>query len=67
VTRALIRANFGRELLDVQDQQIRAAMTSPDSAEALLAMLLFYPAGSVSLGASSSLPAWLAEELDTLQ
>jgi hypothetical protein len=67
VTRALIRANFGRELLDVQDQQIRAAMTSPDSAEALLAMMLFYPAGSVSLGANSSLPAWLAEELDTLQ
>ncbi len=67
VTRALIRANFGRELVDVQDQQIRAAMTSPDSAEALLAMLLFYPAGSVSLSSSSSLPVWLAEELDTLQ
>ena len=67
VTRALIRANFGRELVDVQDQQIRAAMTNPDSAEALLAMLLFYPAGSVSLSASSSLPVWLAEELDTLQ
>ena len=67
VTRALIRANFGSQLVDAQDQQIRAAMTSPDSAEALLAMLLFYPAGSVSLGASSSLPVWLAEELDTLQ
>jgi hypothetical protein len=67
VTSALIRANFGRELVDVQDQQIRAAMTSPDSAESLLAMLLFYPAGSVSLSASSSLPVWLAEELDTLQ
>jgi hypothetical protein len=42
-------------------------MTSPDSAESLLAMLLFYPAGSVSLSASSSLPVWLADELDTLQ
>ena len=55
------------ELVDAQDQQIRAAMTSPDSAETLLALLLFYPAGSVSLSDSSSLPAWLAEELDTLQ
>ena len=67
VTRALIRANFGSELVDDQDQQIRAAMTRPDSAESLMAMLLFYPTGAVSLSDSSSLPAWLAEDLETLQ
>ena len=67
VTRALIRANFGHELLDVQDRQIRAALTSPESAEALLAMLLFYPAGSVSLSETSALPDWLSQELETLQ
>jgi hypothetical protein len=67
ITRALIRANFGRELVDDQDQRIRAAMTQPDSAEALLAMLLFYPAGAIRLSDSSTLPAWLAQDLDTLQ
>ena len=67
VTRSLIRANFGQVLVDAQDQQIREAMTSPESAEALLAMLLFYPSGSVSLSDSSALPAWLAQDLDTLQ
>ena len=67
VTRSLIRANFGQVLVDAQDQQIREAMTSPESAEALLAMLLFYPSGSVSLSDSSALPAWLAQDLDSLQ
>ena len=63
VTRSLIRANFGQVLVDAQDQQIREAMTSPESAEALLAMLLFYPTGSVSLSDSSALPAWFAQDL----
>ena len=67
VTRSLIRANFGQVLVDAQDQQIREAMTSPESAEALLAMLLFYPTGSVSLSDNSALPAWLAQDLDSLQ
>ena len=67
VTRSLITANFGQELVDAQDQRIREAFSAPDSPEALIAMLLFYPAGSVSVGDTSSLPTWLAQELDTLQ
>ena len=42
----MIRSNFGQDLVDGQDQRIRAALTSPDSAEALIAMLLFYPKAS---------------------
>ena len=67
ITRALIHANFGKDLVDAQDQRIRAALTSPDSAEALMAMLLYYPKGAVSLSASSTLPDWLAGDLDLLQ
>ena len=67
VTRALIHANFGQDLVDAQDQRIRAALTSPDSAEALMAMLLYYPKGAVSLSASSTLPDWLVGDLGTLQ
>lgn len=67
VTRSLITANFGSELVDAQDQRIRTALTNPDSPEGLIAMLLFYPAGAVSVGDNASLPDWLAKELDTLQ
>ena len=67
VTRSLITANFGQELVDAQDQRIREAFSAPDSPEALIAMLLFYPAGAVSVGDTSSLPTWLTQELDTLQ
>lgn len=67
VTRSLITANFGSELVDEQDQRIRDALTNPDSPEGLLAMLLFYPSGTVSISDRSSLPDWLANELETLQ
>ena len=67
VTRSLITANFGSELVDAQDQRIRTALTNPDSPEGLIAMLLFYPAGAVSVDDNAMLPDWLAKELDTLQ
>ena len=67
VTRSLITANFGQELVDDQDQQIRAAFSAPDSPESLIAMLLFYPAGAVTVKDTTSLPPWLVEELETLQ
>ena len=67
VTRSLITSNFGQELVDEQDQQIRAAFTAPDSPESLIAMLLFYPAGAVTVKDTASLPTWLAQELETLQ
>ena len=67
VTRSLITANFGQELVDEQDQQIRAAFSAPDSPESLIAMLLFYPAGAVTVKDRASLPTWLAQELETLQ
>ena len=41
VTRGLITANYGRELVDEQDQRAQAALAKPDSAEKLMAMLLF--------------------------
>lgn len=67
VTRSLITANFGQELVDDQDQRIRAVLTNPDSPETLIVMLLFYPSGAVTLGEMASLPSWLAQELETLQ
>ena len=67
VTRSLITANFGQELVDDQDQRIRAAFSAPESPESLIAMLLFYPAGAVTVKDTASLPTWLERELDTLQ
>lgn len=67
VTRGLITANYGRELVDEQDQRAQTALANPDSAEELMAMLLFYPLGAVSVSDTSSLPGWLAEELTRLQ
>ena len=67
VTRGLITANYGRELVDEQDQRAQTALANPDSAEKLMAMLLFYPLGAVSVSDTSSLPGWLAEELTRLQ
>ena len=67
VTRSLITANFGQELVDDQDQRIRAAFSAPESPGSLIAMLLFYPAGAVTVKDTASLPTWLARELETLQ
>ena len=67
VTRSLITANFGQELVDDQDQRIRAAFSAPESSESLIAMLLFYPAGAVTVKDTASLPTWLERELETLQ
>lgn len=67
VTRSLITSNFGCELVDEQDQRARAALTPPESPAGLIAMLLFYPLGAVDVADVSSLPDWLAQELDTLQ
>ena len=67
VTRSLITCNFGCELVDEQDQRARAALTPPESPAGLIAMLLFYPLGAVDVADVSSLPDWLAQELDTLQ
>ena len=67
VTRSLITANFGQELVDEQDQRIRTAFSGSDSPKSLMAMLLFYPAGAVTVQDTASLPPWLAKELKTLQ
>ena len=67
VTRSLITANYGRELVDEQDQRAQTALANPDSAEELMAMLLFYPLGAVSVSDTFSLPSWLAQELTSLQ
>ena len=67
VTRGLITANYGRELVDEQDQRAQTALANPDSPEELMAMLLFYPLGAVSVSDTSSLPGWLAQELTRLQ
>ena len=53
--------------LSNQDQRARAALTPPESPAGLIAMLLFYPLGAVDVADVSSLPDWLAQELDTLQ
>ena len=56
VTRSLITANYGRELVDEQDQRAQTALANPDSPEELMAMLLFYPLGAVSVRDTSYIP-----------
>lgn len=73
MTRSLITAGFGKELLNEVDQFARemlarrvADLTQPDALNALLAVLMFYPAGQIEVAASAGIPTWLLQELRSL-
>ncbi len=71
----LIGSGFAREPLSPEEDAARrrlgeivAKMRHPRALNALMAALLYYPAGKVNLSeADSTLPAWLVQELNTLR
>lgn len=70
LTRSLITAGFGKELLNEDDQRARkqlaplvADLTRPKALSALLAVLMFYPAGQIEVADAKGIPGWLLEEL----
>jgi hypothetical protein len=70
LTRSLVTAGFGRELLSEDDVRARqqlaprvADLSRPDAVNALLAVLMFYPPNKVEFEDASELPVWLQEEL----
>ena len=73
LTRSLITAGFGREVLDDDDIRARQQLapqvedlSQPDAVNALLAALMFYPPNKIEFEDASALPAWLQEELRSL-
>lgn len=74
VYRALIRTGFSGQVVDHIDQRARqqlaplvANLAAPGAINAVLAVLLFYPRGAVSLeGGAEYLPDWLRDELQGL-
>ena len=73
LTRSLITAGFGTELVNEVDQRARrdlaprvADLTQSKALNALLAALLFYPAGQIEVADADGIPEWLIEELRSL-
>ncbi len=75
LTQNLIGSGFSRETMPPEEDAARrrlgtivGAMRHPRSLNALMAALLYYPAGKVNLSAADSLlPDWLLQELTTLR
>ena len=70
LTRSLITAGFGREVVNDDDLRARQLLAprvedlrQPDAVNALLAVLMFYPPNKIEFEDASALPAWLQEEL----
>ena len=73
LTRGLITAGFGQELVDHDDLRARQLLAplvedlrAPRAINALLAALLFYPLASIEIEDGNALPTWLLEELRSL-
>jgi len=73
LTRGLITAGFGQELVDDDDLRARQLLAplvedlrAPRAINALLAALLFYPLASIEIEDGNALPTWLLEELRSL-
>ena len=70
ITRALLLAGFGDELLDATDERARRELlplardlSQPRAAGYLLALLLFVPLESVTVESADQLPDWLTRDL----
>ncbi len=75
VFRSLIVSGFSGDLVDEQDAQARRALAAqvedlsqPQAINSLLAALLYFPAGKVSLEAGQEfIPGWLQQELAQME
>ena len=70
ITRSLITAGFGKELVDEDDQRARqelpalsADLQDPQAHGPLLATLLFFAPSAITFETTKGLPGWLVEEL----
>ena len=73
MTQAMIKAGFGRSLVDQQDQLARNQLVArardfsqPDVPAVILAMLMFYPLECVSFKSTDGLPEWFVDVLSEL-
>ena len=73
VTIAIIKAGFGKTLLDQQDQQAREHLAKkahdfnqPNAPAVIMAMLMFYPLERVSFKSTNGLPEWFVTVLNDL-
>ena len=73
ITRSLITAGFGKELVDDDDQRARqelpalsADLQDPQAHGPLLATLLFFTPSAITFETIEGLPGWLVEELKSL-
>ena len=73
ITKALIKAGFGRSLLDEQDRLARHQLaersrdfSQPDVPGVILAMLMFYPPDLVGFKSTTGLPEWFVDVLQEL-
>lgn len=70
ITRSLITAGFGSDLVDAEDQQARSSLaeaasdvSTPERHGVILATLLYVPLNKVSFDSVEGLPTWLVDEL----
>jgi len=74
VFRSLLASDFGSSPLEPEESEVRGSLTElaqdqgqPMYSQALLAVMMFYPQGSMELGAGKSdLPPWLQRDFGTL-
>ena len=74
VTQSLISSGFGQELVDDDDERARRELpglmpdlSDPQAQAVLLALMLFYPSGAVTVEDPSVLPEWLGVVVESLQ
>ena len=70
ITQALIKAGFGRSLLDEQDQRTQKQLaerardlSQPDAPAVILAMMMFYPVERIGFKSTDLLPNWFVDVL----
>ena len=70
ISKSLIKAGFGRSMMDEQDQLIRKQLVDqskdfnqPNSAGILFAMLMYYPPEMVGFKSTDGLPEWFVNVL----
>jgi hypothetical protein len=70
ITRSLITAGFGSDLVDADDQQAKGALVEavrdvsrPERHGVILATLLYVPLNKVKIDSVEGLPTWLIDEL----
>ena len=73
MTQAMIKAGFGRRIVDQQDQLARDQLVArardfsqPEAPGVILAMLMFYPAELIRFKSTVGLPEWFVDVLNEL-